>query len=254
MAVTLRSVLEVDEIQAFVERGYVRLEGAIDGDVVAACRALVDDQLAVPAGPPWPEPVVRGLALGSAIEAAARSQRLVDAVGALLDGEDWEVRSNLGLFVVRYPSETDPGDTGWHIDGSFPGPSTDDLTGWYVNSRSRDRGLLLLVLLTDVGPDDAPTRILVGSHRTMPALLEPFGEEGAPALLAPLPEPVGEIALATGHAGDVYLCHPFLVHAASWPHRGVGPRIIAQPPISIRGPLRLDISPDRLSPVARALR
>ncbi len=27
-------------------------------------------------------------------------------------------------------------------------------------------------------------------------------------------------ALATGHAGDVYLCHPFLVPAASWPHRG----------------------------------
>jgi hypothetical protein len=247
-------VLEVDEVQAFVERGYLRLEGAIDGDTTAVCRALVHDQLEVPAGPPWPGPVVRGLALGPAIEAAASSHPLVDAVGALLDGEDWEVRTNLGLFVVRFPSETDPGDTGWHIDGSFPGPSTDDLSSWYVNSRSRDRGLLLLVLLTDVGPDDAPTRILVGSHRTMPALLEPFGDEGLPGLFAPLPEPEGEIALATGHAGDVYLCHPFLVHAASWPHRGVGPRIIAQPPIAIRGPLRLDVSADRLSPVARALR
>ena len=30
--------------------------------------------------------------------------------------------------------------------------------------------------------------------------------------------------LAVGDAGDVYLCHPFLVHAASYPHTGVVPR------------------------------
>jgi hypothetical protein len=38
-----------------------------------------------------------------------------------------------------------------------------------------------------------------------------------------------EVRLATGEAGDVYLCHPFLVHAATWPNRGTTPRWIAQP-------------------------
>lgn len=57
------------------------------------------------------------------MEAAASSCPLVDAVGALLEGEDWEAQTNLGLFVVRFPSETDPGDAGWHIDGSFLGSS-----------------------------------------------------------------------------------------------------------------------------------
>jgi hypothetical protein len=38
------------------------------------------------------------------------------------------------------------------------------------------------------------------------------------------------IALATGRAGDVYLCHPFLVHAAQ-SHRGRNPRFLAQPPL-----------------------
>ena len=33
-----------------------------------------------------------------------------------------------------------------------------------------------------------------------------------------------------GDAGTVYLCHPFLVHAAQ-PHRGVRPRFLAQPPL-----------------------
>src|SRR5271166_4295573 len=30
-------------------------------------------------------------------------------------------------------------------------------------------------------------------------------------------------------AGNVYLRHSFLVHAADWPHRGVTPRFMAQP-------------------------
>ena len=60
--------------------------------------------------------------------------------------------------------------------------------------------------------------------------------------------------LATGRAGDVFLCHPFLVHAASWPHHGDRPRIIAQPSIAIDGDLRLDAPRDELSPVARAIR
>ncbi len=37
-----------------------------------------------------------------------------------------------------------------------------------------------------------------------------------------------EVALATGEAGTVYLCHPFLVHAAQI-HRGKRPRFMAQP-------------------------
>jgi hypothetical protein len=45
--------------------------------------------------------------------------------------------------------------------------------------------------------------------------------------------------LATGKAGDVYVCHPFLVHAASWPHQGTQARMIAQPGVAIREPFPL---------------
>ena len=71
----------------------------------------------------------------------------------------------------------------------------------------RGRALLLLMLFSDVTEDDAATRIRVGSHADV-----------ARALVD-----------ATGRAGDVFLCHPFLVHAASWPHRGTAPRFIGQP-------------------------
>jgi hypothetical protein len=58
-------------------------------------------------------------------------------------------------------------------------------------------------------------------------------------------------AHATGRAGDVFLCHPFIVHTATWPHRGAGPRMIAQPAINAPDGFGLDGSDP--SPVARAV-
>jgi hypothetical protein len=39
-----------------------------------------------------------------------------------------------------------------------------------MNVRSRERGLLVLFLLSDVDADDAPTELKVGSHRDIPRL------------------------------------------------------------------------------------
>jgi hypothetical protein len=245
-------VLSAADLEHFANEGYVCVRSAIPRPVAAACRELAAEQLAIDLTDPASrhEPVVRGLVLGEPLPEAATAPRLLDAIRQLLDPEDWVPRSNLGLFVVRFPNDADPGDTGWHIDSSFESPDG----RWFVNYRSRERGLLLVCLLSDVSDNDAPTRIRPGSHLQMPALLHAFGGDGVFGLEAPLPEPTERIELATGEAGDVYLCHPFLVHAASWPHRGTQPRFIAQPPISITGDLKLDGDRDRLSPVARAVR
>ena len=137
---------------------------------------------------------------------------------------------------VRFPSTTDPGDAGWHFDGSY------DVGGqWWANVRSRDRALLALFLFTNVGEHDAPTEILVGSHLDVPRLLVPFGERGVfhgdvelqPSTLR------RRSVRATGRAGDVYVCHPFLVHRATWPHLGTRPRMLAQPAIGHYQPFEL---------------
>jgi hypothetical protein len=57
-------------------------------------------------------------------------------------------------------------------------------------------------------------------------------------------------AVATGPAGTVYLCHPFLVHAAQ-PLRGKLPRFLAQPTLLPRVPL--DPWREDVSPVERAI-
>jgi hypothetical protein len=243
-------MLTAHQLERFAETGFVCLRSALPRVLAQECRELAAEQLNIDLDDPtsWRDAVVRGLVQGEPLRKAANAPRLLDAVHQLLDPDRWLPRPNLGLFVVRFPTNVDPGDTGWHIDSSFE--STDGR--WFVNYRSRERGLLLLCLLSDVGVDDAPTRILPGSHLKMPSLLRPFGERGVFGLDAPVPEQTGPIALATGNAGDIYLCHPFLVHAATWPHRGTEPRFTAQPPIALVDALHVQDGDD-LSAVGRAV-
>src|SRR5690606_33221801 len=148
----------------------------------------------------------------------------------------WQPRNSLGTFPIRFPSSVDPGDTGWHVDVSFIGENDDanDFLSWRINIHSRDRALLMLFLFCDVGENDAPTRIRAGSHFDIARRLASAGEAGL-TLRELAANNFEECAhrpqvLATGAAGTVYLCHPFLVHAAQV-HRGCAPRFIAQPPL-----------------------
>jgi hypothetical protein len=114
----------------------------------------------------------------------------------------------------------------------------------------------MLFLFSGVGEDDAPTRIGVGSHLDVPGLLATRGAVGMSFI--DLAEQLGSTATrpvvhATGSVGDVYLCHPFLVHAAQ-AHHGKVSRFIAQPPLEPVGELEID-RPDYLySPVEEAIR
>ena len=79
----------------------------------------------------------------------------------------------------------------------------------------------MLFLFSDVGELDAPTRIRVGHTQTSLGSWRPLenradtGELAADGFATSAHRPV---VTATGDAGTVYLCHPFLVHAAQ-PHR-----------------------------------
>ena len=159
---------------------------------------------------------------------------------------------------VRFPHQDDPDDTGWHVDLSFPGEDCDpndahDFSGWRVNVTSRGRALLMLFLFSDVGEDDAPTRIRVGSHIDMARFLEPAGEAGMSRMRLNEMSVDRPIVLATGEAGTVFLCHPFLVHAAQR-HRGSTPRFMAQPPLGLRQPYRLDREDGAYSAVELSIR
>jgi hypothetical protein len=242
----------------FSTDGFAVVRKAVAPDIVRACVAVIEAELRARGVDPrdpatWTAPVVRlRCPSGPAFTAAGTSPALREIYDALLGPDRWIRRKGVGGTIpVRFPSMQDPGDAGWHIDGSY------DVEGqWFANVHSRHRGLLALFLFTDVGPEDAPTEILVGSHLDVPRVLAPFGERGVffgevvgrlPASTLQRPR-----VHATGRAGDVYVCHPFLVHRATWPHRGTAPRMLAQPEIAHREPFALRDGPG-LCEVERAI-
>lgn len=113
----------------------------------------------------------------------------------------------------------------------------------------------MLFLFSDVSEQDAPTRLKAGSHLDVAKLLESSGAEGLTFMqlaeqLNYLPDRT-EVT-ATGDAGTVYLCHPFLVHAAQQ-HRGKTPKFMAQPALLSKNDFNL-IQPAALGcPVEQAI-
>ena len=47
---------------------------------------------------------------------------------------------SLGGFPIRFPHPYEPGDTGWHVEGSYLPNGEED---YWVNLRSRDRALIM---------------------------------------------------------------------------------------------------------------
>lgn len=244
------------QVQDFIEDGFVRIDNAFSAELAEQCRneLWADIGLSPDAPEHWTRPVIRvGSKASPPFIAAANTPRLHHAYDQLVGQGRWLAPVGLGTFPIRFPSADSLGDDGWHVDVSF-GDDNPDFMEWRANVTSRGRALLMLFLFSDVGPNDAPTRIRKASHATIARELLPHGEAGATLrqLSAEGYASTADcaVALATGAAGTVYLCHPFLVHAAQ-PHRGTRPRFMAQPPLLPRGGFDPALPP---SPVQIAIR
>ncbi len=235
--------------EQFVREGFVKLENAFPSECAAEARAILWSATGCDAThrETWTRPVIRlGDFAQEPFRRAGNTAALHAAFDELAGVGRWVPRESLGSFAIRFPHSDEPGDTGWHVDASFPADQPAEVEGgyfdWRVNLRSKGRALLMLFLFSDVGEEDAPTRIRLGSHLRVPPLLTVAGEDGLPMMelslaAAHATEGMPEAA-ATGPAGTVFLCHPFLVHAAQ-PHHGASPRFLAQPPLLPRVPFEL---------------
>lgn len=230
--------------ETFVENGFVKIERPSLRSAADRARAGLWAQLGLsendPAG--WTEPVrwASDMVGAGPFGALTNSPELTEALDAICGVGGWTPRGALGNIPVRFPVPPTVDDRGWHIDANTP---CDD--GSWVVSR-RPHTVLVLTLLSEVGPSDAPTRIRVGSHLDAVDVLD---DEGQSAFeVGPLLDAASRdrrVAYATGSPGDVYVVHPFTVHAAD-EHRGATPRFMAQGPVMLASPL----SPDSAGPLA----
>lgn len=255
----MQEVLNKEQLTAFINNGFVRIDHAFPATLAEEVRHILwKDLNGDPHDPAtWINPVIRlGMYTQAPFIQSAGTPVLQSAFDQLLGAGKWIPLRAMGTFPVRFPSPQDPGDAGWHVDAGFPGADPGNFFDWRINIRSKGRGLLMLFLYSDVGVQDAPTRIRTGSHLDVARLLQPAGEQGLSFMelargLDSLP--AREEILATGKAGTVYLCHPFLVHAAQ-PHHGTEPRFLAQPPLLLKEDLVIEGRDGAYNPVEQAIR
>jgi hypothetical protein len=124
-----------------------------------------------------------------------------------------------------------PNVSGWHKDGDFFRHFLD----------SPEQGLLTIVLWSDVLPKGGATFIAADSVPVVARFLLEHPEGVLPGgfdFKAMVGE-CTEFLEATGEAGDVYLIHPYVLHASSLNALRL-PRLITNPPVHLKEPMNFD--------------
>jgi hypothetical protein len=126
------------------------------------------------------------------------------------------------------PSASVPG---WHKDGDFFRHFLD----------SPEQGLLTIVLWSDVLPQGGATFVAADSVPVLAKFLAAHPEGVRPDGFGfqNLIAQCSQFLEATGEAGDVYLMHPYLLHASSKNALRL-PRLITNPPVHLKEPLRFN--------------
>ena len=115
--------LTTEQVDRFVDEGFVHLAGAFPREVADAGRALLWERTGCDPHDrgTWTRPVIRlGGYSDEPFRAAATTPVLHAAFDRLVGDGRWVPLQGLGTWPVRFPHDDDPGDEGWHVEGSIP--------------------------------------------------------------------------------------------------------------------------------------
>ena len=244
------------QVQSFLHRGHVCLKGAIP-------RAKAED---------WAKNVWTRLGYDPTNKATWEQARIHmptlnmapieefspqawGAVCELLGGEDriqmpakWGDGFIVNLGADNHATDWESPQTqkhGWHKDGDF--------FRHFLNSP--EQGLLTIILWSDVLPSGGSTFVACDSVTPIARFLADRPEGVLPGgfPFGDMAEACDDKIEATGEAGDVYLMHPYLLHASSLNKLRL-PRLITNPPVALREPMQFNRpNPDDFSLVERAV-
>ena len=126
----------------------------------------------------------------------------------------------------------------WHKDGSYFRHFCD----------SREKALLLVLFWNDVEHQGGGTFIAADSpkHVAQKLLEHPDGIEPKTFDFPAIIQKCHDFRELVGKAGDLYIIHPYMLHASSANHSG-RPRVMSNPPVVLKEPLRLDQNRSDLS-------
>jgi hypothetical protein len=134
---------------------------------------------------------------------------------------------------------------GWHKDGDFFRHFLD----------SPEQGLLTLVVWSDIEPRGGGTFVAADSVPVVARYLAAHQEGVLPTEFPTktLITECSQFVETTGRVGDVFLLHPYVLHAKSQNHLRV-PRLITNPPVHLKEPMNFNRpDPADYSPVELAV-
>ena len=249
------TVLSPEQIDSFIEHGHLRIPECFTR---ADAQPWLDEawvRLGYDRDDPstWAQQRVHMPSLRH-VEVADFAPKVWGAACQLLGGEErieqpyrWGngFIANLGIGADRPWEPPSAASPDWHKDGDFFRHFLD----------SPEQGLLTIVLWSDIEERGGGTFIAPDSVAPVARLLERRREGVLPDEF-PYDELIAQCSTfveTTGRLGDVVLMHPYMLHASSQNHRRTA-RLITNPPIALREPMRFDRDdPAEHSPVERAV-
>ncbi len=281
-------VLTEAQVAQFEEDGFLKLEAAFPRESALAAQEFLWERLAALGvrkddKATWTEPMVHiKEAYDDLVFQVCQTEWLTGAIEDLIGQGRWAGKgqtTHWGWWPVNFAVGADKPWTvptgGWHWDGIQFKHFVD----------SPDQGLLLLPMFSETGPQGGGTLVAAGSHRLIARLLaqHPEGLDIGAAIglcnqanswlaeLAGKTKAVTDrnayfmdqaqgdesgkplrVVEASASPGDVYLCHPFLYHAASQNHSGV-PRFMCNRTTPLRERMNVHTLTADSSPVERSI-
>jgi hypothetical protein len=243
------------QLDGFYEKGYVALRGAMPRQVALDFAKDVWVRLGYDENDraTWAQHRIHMPSLGGK-PVAELAPSVLDAMCQLCGGREriggephwWDG------FIVNLGADdheerwqpAGPNVPGWHKDGDFFRHFLD----------SPEQGLLVIVLWSDVVHRGGPTYLATDSVRPVARFLADHPEGVLPGEFSfgSLIGRCERFEEAVGEAGDVFLMHPYLLHASSLNPLRL-PRLITNPPIHLAEPMCFDRKDGAYSPVERAV-
>jgi hypothetical protein len=248
-------VLTDEQAEHFLDNGYVVLHDCFSRTAAAELTSTIWTRLGY-------DPDDRSTWTASSIHMPTHQRIPVEefapkawhAVCDLLGGEERIARPyawgdgfivNLWEGADRPWADPSPHAGGWHKDGDFFRHFLD----------SPEQGLLTLVLWSDVRHQGGATFVAADSVGPVARYLAAHPEGVLPTAF-PTRDLIGQctrFAEATGEVGDVFLLHPYVLHAKAQNVLRL-PRFITNPPVHLAEPMRFDRErPEDHSLVERAV-
>jgi len=245
-------VLSAEQIEQFVEHGYVILRNTFPRETASAWVDQGFKRLGYDRhdNSTWTSPRHHMPSVNH-VKVDEFAPTVWAAVCELLGGEDrvqpyrWSdgFIMNLGIGADKPwmpPSAQSPG---WHKDGDFFKHFLD----------SPEQGLLTIVCWTDMVHQGGGTFIAPDSVGVVARFLADHPEGVSPNAFSPLINDCCDFLELTGQAGDVVLHHPYMLHATSQNVLRVE-RAITNPPVSLKEPMNFNrANPADFSPLERGV-